>query len=398
MGKILNRHRDAVRRTGLLLLAAVMMTGLSGCKNKVDSKDEWLSYAALDESETSEELYEKALKEDILVVYSVTTRVTQTKDAFEKAYPGLCVEIRDMRSPNLIEAAVDNYERGYSDCDVILCNDNSGDFKEKIVDRKIAYPYIPADIKDKVKEGTNEGMGSFLNEAEMLFYDGAKYETCPIENIWELTEERFRGKVYMPNPLQSFSTYAFCGASFEHADELSKAYEDYAGEPLSIPGGSNAAEVFWRSLSENIVFTNSSDGVVEAIGAGEAEFGILVSSKLRFKGIGYDLEPVYRLDPFCGCKVTFSVMIARNSKNVNSAKLFVRFLMGEADGNGEGYKPFVTDGTWSFRTDVKDGSEVSMEEMDLLTPDQDYLIANRKFFGDFWAEIISNATGNSVEQ
>ena len=39
-----------------------------------------------------------------------------------------------------------------------------------------------------------------------------------------------------------------------------------------------------------------------------------------------------------------------------------------------------------------------MEEMDLLTPDQDYLIANRKFFGDFWAEIISNATGNFVEQ
>lgn len=381
------------KRNGIRIPAAVMAIALAvslcACSDRGKQRDEWLENAALDAEETPEELYEKALKEDILVVYSVSTRVTQTKDAFEAAYPGLSVEVKDMRSPNLIETVVENYESGRTDCDVILCNDNSGDFKDKVADKGIAVPYIPASIKPKLKEGSTGGMTSFLNEAELLFYNGSLYDSCPIENIWELTEEKYAGRIYMPNPLHSFSTYAFCGATFENADALAKAFRDYSGEELSIPGGSSAAQVFWEKVSPGIVFTNSSDEVMEAIGTGEADFGIMVSSKMRYKSLGYDMEPVNKLEPFSGCKTSFSVMIARNSKNINTAKLFIYFLMGEENGKGEGYKPFSTDGTWSVRVDVPDGSGVSMENMDLLTPDQDYLIENRSFFEEFWKRMIS---------
>ena len=68
------------RLTGILsfILAACMACVTSGC-GKTAEEDAWLAEAALDKEETAEELYEKALKEDVLVVYTVSTRATQTK-------------------------------------------------------------------------------------------------------------------------------------------------------------------------------------------------------------------------------------------------------------------------------------------------------------------------------
>ena len=370
----------------LVILSVVQIVIMSSC-GKSSDQDEWLDQAGLDKEETVEELYQKALQEDVLVVYTVSTRATQTKEAFEAAYPGLYVEIRDLRSPNLVEEVVNNYNNGLSDCDVILCNDNSGEFKEKIVDTGIAVPYLPSDISSHMKEAGNEGMVSFVYEAEMIFYNSARYDDCPVENIWELADPKFENRIYMPNPLHSFSTYAFCGSVFEHEDELAAAYRDLYGHDPET-GGLSAAEYFWTEISKNVVFTNSSDEVLEALGSGAADFGIMVSSKLRFMDLGYDMAPVYRLEPFCGCRTSFSAMIARNSRNVNTAKLFIRFLLGESDGSGDGYKPFCTEGTWSVRDDVPDGSTVPLEDIDLIAPDQDYLIENGARLEDFWTKIL----------
>ena len=369
-------------------MAALMMCLVSGC-GKTAEEDAWLAEAKLDKEETAEELYKLALQEDVLVVYTVSTRATQTKEAFEAAYPGLCVEIRDLRSPNLVEEVENNYRDGLCDCDVIICNDNSGQFKERIVDTGIAVPYLPADIAARMKYSGSGDTGSFAYEAEMLFYNTSLYDACPIDNIWELADEKYKGRIYMPNPMHSFSTYAFCGGFFDHEDELAAAYSDlYGSDPET--GDEGIAEYFWKSVSENIVFTNSSDEVLEALGSDAADFGIMVSSKLRFIDLGYTMAPVYKLEPFCGCRTSYSAMIARNSDNIASAKLFIRFIYGESNGNTAGYKPFNTAGTWSARTDIPDGSEVPLEEVDLFVPDQERLIENRKFLEEFWLIILDN--------
>ncbi len=383
MGRIL-------KRIGSLIVAVLL---LAGCGNG-QKNDEWMAYADLGREFNEEDLYAKALKEDILIVYTVSTRVAETKDSFEKKYPGLYVEVRDLRSPNLIEAVEENYKKGLSECDVVICNDNSGDFKARLVDTGIVVPYVPSDIKEHLKAGMSSETVSFVNEAEMLFYNSARFSECPIGNIWELTDSKYKGRIYLPNPLRSFSTYAFCGSTFDKETELKAVYEKSFGEPFPTEEKS-AAELFWRKVSENAVFTNSSDEVMEALGNGNADFGILVSSKLRFKSLGYNMEPVYRLTPFCGCRTSFSVMVGRNSKNINSAKLFVEWLMGGADGQGEGLKPFSTEGTWSARTDVPDANPVSLDDTDLLIPNQDRLIADKEKLQAFFTELIQK---NTAEQ
>ena len=148
---------------------------------------------------------------------------------------------------------------------------------------------------------------------------------------------------------------------------------------------------FWKKAANNIVFTNSSDEVIEALSNGEADFGFAVSSKLRMRDLGYGISPAYKLEPFSGCRTSYTVMLARNSKNINSAKLFIRWLLGEADGAGEGYKPFHTPGTWSVRDDIDDATPISLEEADLIIPDQDKMIALKPRMEAFWSEIIKSS-------
>lgn len=347
------------------------------------------SIPVLDTNETREELYEKALEEDVLIVYSVSTRVTKVKESFEKEYPGLCVEVRVLRSPDLIRAVVENSENDKGECDVVLCNDNSGDFKEALVNTGIVLPYMPSDIKPHMKEGYANETVTFVDEAELLFYNTEQFSQCPISNIWELTKKEYKDKIYIPNPLRSFSTYAFCSSMFFHEEELLKSYEDYMGKPFVAKEGESIAEVFFNMLCDNVIFTNSSDEVADALGNGEAYFGIMVSSKLRMADVGYDIAPIFNLNPFSGALSSFSVMLTKDSRSINSAKLFIRYLLGEEDGKGEGYTPFNTMGTWSARTDIKDGTDISLDQIDVIVPDQERLIRDKKVLTEFWEDLLT---------
>lgn len=385
-------HNCMTLRGGLLAVIMIyIMTVLSGCGKMTGDRqgEDNDATAALDTDMSEEELYEAALKEDVLIVYTVTTRVTKTKEVFEAQYPGLCVEVRDLRSPDLIDAVRADHESGAGECDVVICNDNSGEFKNALVDNGIVLPYVPADIRDKMKEGHVGESVSFLDEAEIIFYNSGRYDEPPVTDIWDLTDEKYKGRIYIPNPLRSFSTYAFAASTFYHKNELLDTYEKHFDREFDSSLG-DVAEYFWNKVSENAVFTNSSDEVMEALNTGDADIGIMVSSKLRFRDIGYSIEPVYRLDPFSGCRTSYAVMIDADSKNINSARLFVRCLLGGADGKGEGYAPFCTAGTWSARIDVPDASDVPIGDCDLMIPDQDRIITDKEYLESFWTECLKS--------
>lgn len=376
---------------GIAFLGVMIETACG--QNEYDRFAAWDAEASLESPFSEEELYEKALSEDVLIVYTVSTRVTKVKESFEAKYPGLSVEVRDLRSPDLIEAVRSNYEKGQKECDVVICNDNSGALKKTLVDSGIVVKYVPSDIAPKMKSGKNVASLSFLDEAELLFYNGAKYDSLPIENIWELTEEKYKGTIFIPSPLRSFSTYTFCGSSLNRAEDFEEAYVDYFGKEYEPTLGKNAAEEFWKSVIGNVVFTNSSDEVAEALlnENSSADFGIMVSSKMRMAEVGYSMQPIYYLNPFSGCRSSFSVMLAKGALNVNSAKLFIHFLLGEEDGKGEGSKPFFTEGTWSVRTDVENGSRVLLEDTDIIDPDEEYLLSNEEYIKDFFEELLQEA-------
>ena len=105
--------------------------------------------------------------------------------------------------------------------------------------------------------------------------------------------------------------------------------------------------------------------------------------------IGYSVAPVYDAAPYCGVVNPIHIMIADGSPNVNSAKLFVRWLLGEADGQGAGYAPYLQNGAWSMRTDVDSQAEVALAGLDVRYTDGAFVYDRKAELLDFWQQLIA---------
>ncbi len=136
---------------------------------------------------------------------------------------------------------------------------------------------------------------------------------------------------------------------------------------------------------------NSSDEVSDAVGLNtdKEALGLMVSSKLRLNKIGYNLEFATEVEPFDGVASSVNVLIAGGAKNINTAKLFVRFIFGETDGTGDGYLPYLQTGAWSMRTDVESEEKRKLEDLKLVYSDEGYTYDNQEEFFKFWGELLN---------
>jgi iron(III) transport system substrate-binding protein len=380
--------------TRKLAILLALLSALTGCA-KAEPPDPlagWLESASLNAEETPEQLYSAALNEDTLVVYSTSTRMMDVAKSFEKQYPGLTARVEHIREGELIDKLLLNYESGAFACDLALTADGQGIMLNEFFEKNIVNKYVPYDIAEKILPGNNGEMLYMAGEAAMFAYNDSLYPEPPVNNWWELTEEKWRGMVYMPNPSRSTTTLALFNMIIYHSDMMAKAYEDLYGEPLILPEGENAGREFVRRLMMNGAnIVNSSDETAAEIGAPGSfspRVGIMVSSKTRLREIGYEMENHYQMQPFCGVYTPISLMVAGGSKNINAAKLYVRWLLGEADGQGEGYAPYLKSGAWTVRSDVADETGVRSGELDLIQLDKQYLYHNREEFLEFWTELI----------
>lgn len=378
----------------MCLVFGILCT-LCACNNiKIESNDmdKWLKNAELSKKETPRELYEKALKEDTLVIYSESTRVMDVKKSFEEKYTGLTVLVYDMRSTDLAAKLMSNNESRNYNCDIVLCSDNNGEISKKFLPKGIVAKYVPYDMKDKFYPDCNQDILTLMGEVEQVFYNPEVNKEVPIYNWWELTEEKYRGRVIFSNPLKSVTQMGLFCMMIKEEKQMRDAYYELYGKELELDVDENAGKVFIRMLMDNdAVVVNSSDEIIEKVGATDQTdpfLGIMVSSKIRMKEYGYDIAPIEELTPFVGTYSPNSIMIAGGSKNINAAKLFIRWIYGEVSGQGEGYKPYLTEGTWSARKDVKSASKLELEDMKLINLDTDYIYNTQKEFKDFWISLI----------
>ncbi len=384
-----------MRKCTCLLLGFLLC--LCGCRgSQASGLAQWAETAQLDAQQSAEELYELALSEgeDILRVYSVSTRMLEVASAFEAAYPGLLVEVVDQRAETLITAAKETIDSEVYDCDILFLTDVNGALTNDLIPNGYAHQYIPYDMADMLI--TTDGyahMMPLMTEAIFISYNPTVFEEQPISNWWELTEPQWEGQVYAPNPIESVTTFAMFTMFYKYNDLLEEAYEERYGVPF--PAGEGlAAEVFIQGLVENgLHLVNSSDEIADLIGLDNSSplLGLMVSSKLRLNELGYHLAYATDVAPFDGVASSIQVMIAGGSQNINAAKLFVRFIFGETDGSGVGYLPYLQAGVWSMRTDVESQEEISLEKLHLVYSDESFSYEQRETFLEFWEALLGQS-------
>ncbi|MDL2214451.1 ABC transporter substrate-binding protein [Clostridia bacterium OttesenSCG-928-O13] len=381
------------RLFSLFVSMAILVAGLTGCASSPQNKaeSEWLQSAALNARETPQQLYQAALGEDVLVIYSNTTRIYDTQKAFEAAYPGLTADVQFLRAADLVSLLRENAQTGEALCDVVICTDNDAILSTQMVPEGLLHKYVPWDMEDKILPQYNTEVLDFMVECGLLFYNSEVYRAPPIANWWELTEPQYSGKFYMVDPLRSHTTNALLFTFIQHSDAMAAAYEDLYGKALQVPAGSTAGHEFWRMLVANgAQFTSSSDEALELVGMpGQSDppMAILVSSKDRKADLGYAIAPAYDVAPTAGVVVPSSVMIHGGATNVNAAKLFIRFLLGEADGRGEGLAPYMHEGSWPVRSDVTSPSAVQLEDVDFWLLDKRFMAENLQDITEYWVGL-----------
>ena len=354
----------------------------------------WLETAQLNAQETPQQLYEKALQEDTLIIYSESSRMMDVAKTFMEAYPGLTVTVRDIRGNDIVNMLNENFDTENYTCDIVLRNDNDGILSRDLIPRGVLYKYSPYDIVPHLLPGGDGETLLLMGEGMILLYNDEVHSDIPVTNWWELTEEQWRGKIIIANPMRSISGYAFLSTVLNRSDLMAAAYEQRYGVPYTVTEGLDAGHYFVRMLIENgLALTNSSDEIIEDIGlAGHKNdsLGIIISSKLRMRDIGFHIAPVRGIIPFDGVFTPNSLSVAGGAPNINAAKLFVRWIFGEADGQGEGYLPYLQSGAWSMRDDVESPSVVRRDSLRLIDFDKSYNYENRTAFAVFWEDLLTN--------
>ena len=379
------------------MLIVVSVLGCISCSKKPAAQNsqtsEWAKKVELYKDETPEELYEKAKKEGNVVVYSISARMKKVKESFEKQYPGVTLEVYNLPTNEVLEKISREYDSGIRAADVIHIKDQDGSLYLDYVQKGKFHNYKPADIIKHIDPKYCERAMPFYMELNEWFYNDEAYpDGPPITSWWDLTKPEWKGRVLVTNPLDNHSHMCIYVGLVLDADSLADDYKRVFGEEITLHGTENAGYEFLKRFMENDpVFISSSSEMVEAVGTRGQERPPLAyasSSKMRErKEKGYALQVVSQIKPHTGLSGLNTLYVVNEAPHPAGAKLLIRWLMGEADGKGEGFKPFNTIGGWPLRDDVKAVDPIPLSDINIQDIDKTEIYYKLRDVSDFWLSI-----------
>ena len=377
----------------LIVLLLLCVPVFAGGKKEAEKKgNPWLEKAQLDKDIPIDQLYQAAKEEGKVVVYSLSSRVKKVKATFEEQYPGVEVEAYDIRVAEIFEKFKNEYEAGLYNVDVLFMQDLDGSIYNEFFKTGLLHKYLPADIAKNIPEEYQEICYMPYFEVKQIFYNTEVYPECPIDNWWDLTRKEYSGKLMIVDPLQNASTMGVFIAMIQNSDDMEKAYIEEFGEKLVLSDGcENAGYEFMKRIAENdpIIVTSESKSIkaIGAPGQKSAPFVMGASSKMRYAGDKVLVDVVKEIKPKNGKVDNVMLAITDKAPHVNAAKLFIRWMAGEADGTGAGYDPYRSVGTWPSRTDVKLVDTPPLDSFELWPTDLDFNYKNLEKVRNFWISL-----------
>jgi len=229
----------------------------------------------------------------------------------------------------------------------------------KFVPNQWLWWFVPRDVV--IPEITAERPFAVARHStDVIGYNNKFYpDGCPVTNIWEIVEEKYRGKFFMEDPMSDVSTMAKIATFVQNGDEMAKAYQAYYGkewttDPMAATDSSgqvveNAGYLFLKKLAANDAVALDDGDMVDAAFAGlelpegeEPGFGWTGYSSVEATMDGeLNMAPCFGMEPIMGIFKTSFLAIANNAPHPNAAKLFIRFALSEA-----GFEPWNEIGSY----------------------------------------------------
>ncbi len=322
-----------------------------------------------------------------ITVYAVTGKIVETAEAFTAKY-GVEASGKKVNEADQIELLIRESQAGNITGDVTVAADVAS-IVGQLIPSGILENWVPPDVEADIAEADRDPL-VMVTDPQVWTYNSEVYQSCPVSNIWQLTEPEWARKVTMLDPLVK-PAYAdwFNQLETHHDAEMAAAYEALYGKPLETDEKS-ATAAWVRAYAENQPLLADSSGVSEAIGApGQAEpyFGITATAKYRDnEAKDFKLGICADMAPFAGWLYPGYGMIAAGTKSPNAARLFIHYLLTE-----EGIAPQTVDGKISTNTAIPTHPEEASGVTGLLDQMQAYESATaasdfelRQDWQDFW--------------
>lgn len=384
-----------------LLMAIVMLIGLTACGNKDSGEDVSggeegsglnLGYDSVtgetfygpyyDEwsEKSDEELYEMA-KEEVsngakkIVVYATSSKMTKVKDDFIEAYPELELEVIDLDSDEVLSKAEIENDSGNINADVLQSKDVNGEVFFEHYEKGVLEPYYPKDICSHIDEANLKySFPLYASQAFWYYNTEAFPDGQPITSWWQIIEKNPDGSQkyrLFTKEIGQETAYLSLFASFiNHADEMEANYKELYGEDLEytydpsgfefeVPENNAGVEYLWRFTQlQEMTFIGDGDELVHAVHNSTADDPALALASAGKIGnrdeSGYNIAWCIGLKPYTALLNTESLFVVNGCDNPAGARLFIRFVTGGADGQSGGFKPFAKEGNWPLRDDIED--------------------------------------------
>ena len=296
-----------------------------------------------------EALIEAARGEKPITVYASTGKIKKAVSAFTKKY-GIKAAGTKVTGAAQIDLVVREAQSGNIVGDVIISSDAAATLAQ-LLGENMVTSWLPPDLASTIPEGSQMPLVVWRDPA-IWTYNNEKTDTCPVKNIWEVTEKKWNRRIAMNDPLNKASYIDWFNQMETHSDDkMAEAYKAYYGKDLDR--SKKSATAAWvEALAKNAPLLNRSDSAsAKAVGTPGQEkpfFGIMSSAKYRDVGKGGLKMAICKdMKPFIGYYKPGFGLIAKKTKSPNAAKLFLHFMMTE-----EGVSPMTKDGKMSGNSAV----------------------------------------------
>ena len=335
-----------------------------------------------------EALIAAAKAEPPITVFDSTGKIVDMAEAFTAKY-GVQATGTKTKATAQLETIIREAQSGNVQGDVSLISDVPAAIGQ-LLPGGFAESWVPPDLAADIAPMAQNPL-LVVSSPNVLAFNTALYEACPITNIWQLTEPEWKGKVAMQDPLGKPSYTDWFNQMRAHADDrVRAAYEAHYGKPLETDKVS-ATEAFVAALAANgPLLTDSDSAAAEAVAApGQTEpfIGLVSAAKFRDNaGAGFTLGLCSGIDPFIGFANATVGLIVKGTDSPNAARLFIHYVM-----TAEGIAPQAEDGklssnrTVGLPADEPSGISANMAEVLTYNPatgldDWD----TRQDWQDFW--------------
>lgn len=320
-----------------------------------------------------EELYELALEEGQVTVWSLSSRIAQVEVAFEERYPGIDLVGLDINSTNQIARLVAEQNAGIHAVDVLYLSETPTVFGELVPENRLIR-YFPPRIEGEIAPELTGPLVTHRLSTRALMYNEAAYpDGSPITNLWQLTTPEWRSKVLIEDPAQRGEVLDLLTEISLRADEMAAAYEELFGEPIEVDSHlDGAGQQFIQDLFENdLILIASSSTVRASVGDKNAQdpaVGFMTYSSMRDnEQEGWALQIANDVNPSSGILFPAVLAIADNAPNPAAARLVIDFMFGDDSATGgPGFEPFAVPGDYAARRTIEDDPEaLPLEEVNL---------------------------------